>query len=101
MPSFLEPSASQATSFRLAWRLFLGAIPIAAAYLTWPHSSAQYVIPAFVAIHGIVCLWAAQQAFAGSGPASGCMPGVVLWIAGSLEAMFLFGVWLRAVGGPY
>jgi len=79
----------------------LGAVPLAAVYLSWPHSSAQYVIPAFLVLHGIVCLWASQEAFAGTGPASGCMPGFVLWIAGSLETMFLLGVLLNAIGGPY
>jgi hypothetical protein len=101
MAVLLNTPASQARSFRVAWWLFLGGACLATFYLIAPHASAQYVVAVFFVIHAIVCLWAAQEAFAGSGPASGCVPGVVLWIALSLEFMLLSAVWLQAVGGPY
>ena len=79
----------------------MGAALLAALYSLRPHPSAQYVLPAYFLVHGLICLWAAQEAFAGSGPASGCVPGVALWLVFSLELMILGAVWLIAVGGPY
>jgi hypothetical protein len=101
MPQPETPSSSQTRSFKLAWSLFLAGLLFLALFAVWPHSSAEYIVPAFLLIHGIVCVWASQEAFAGTGPASGCMPGIILWIVFSLELMLLGGIWLTAVGGPH
>jgi hypothetical protein len=77
-------------SFRLAMWLATGSFALAAIYTRWHHHSAWYVIPAYFIAHAVVCLWAAQQAFASTGPGSGCRPGVTLWLALTLEFFLLW-----------